>query len=242
MKTIFILFITFFSLASFAVTSASSLKLKIYQVSVSASTDCSSPITILSNTVGVETDFMTNPVIGSGTVPDGTYPCMMITMDDVIKYKPLANDLPGCTVGTEYTADLCRDLASTGGAGQERYSFTDLLIGTTFTPNVECQGTDRTIATGGIANKVTLYIRTTAPTVGSPNEDDVNSWKKGTALANSVSAGNPNADTDNGINLASPFVVNGSKVGVFYAETTNLVQNNAGDCELNGVIFGFRDP
>jgi len=241
MKTIISLFFTFFPLGVLAVTSASSLKLKIYQVSVSASTDCSSPITILSSSSGTETDFMTDPVIGSGSVPDGTYPCMMITMDDVIKYKPLANDLPGCTAGTEYTADLCRDLASTG-AGQERYSFTDLLIGTTFTPDVECQGTDRSLTTGGIANKVTLYLRTTAPTVGSPEEDDVNSWKKGTALANSVSGGNPSVDTDHGINLASPFVVSGSIVGVFYAETTNLVQNNGGDCELNGVLFGFRDP
>jgi hypothetical protein len=165
----------------FANTSASSLKINIYQVSVSTSVDCSNPITILSSVAGTETDFMSNPVIGTGTVPDGTYPCLMITMDDVIKYTPLAND-GACTAGVEETADLCRDLASTGGVAPERYSYTDLLIGTTFTENVECQGTDGSVSSGGIANKVTLFLRTTAPTVGSPEEEWVNSWKKGTTL------------------------------------------------------------
>lgn len=242
MKYAIALILTSISLNTLAATSASSLKIKIYQVSVSAATDCSSPITILTSVAGTETDFMADPVIGSGTVPDGTYPCLMITMDDVIKYKPVADALPGCTSGTEYTADLCRDLTSSG-VGEEHYATTDLLEGTTFTPNVECAGTDQSVATGGIANKVTLYLRTTAPIVGSPDEQYVNSWKKGisAAFSNAVGAG-PSVDTDNGGHLASPFVVAGTKVGVFYADSTNLVDNNGGHCELAGVKFGFRDP
>lgn len=251
MKSLIAVLLFSFPFKVMATTNASSLKLKIYQISVSANTDCSNPITILSSASGTETDFMSNPVIGTGSVPDDTYPCLMITMDDVIKYTPATNT-GACSSSTEYTADLCRDLASSGGAGNERWSFTDLLEGTTVTPNVECAGTSQSVTNGGIANKVTLYLRTTAAAVGSPDEEYVSSWKKGVTTAYSVDSGSgPSVDTDNGVRLISPFVVSGSSVGVFYADSTGMVENNdngtPGDpsddhCEMNGVLFGFRDP
>jgi hypothetical protein len=225
-----------------AATSPSELILKIYQVSVSLSADCSSPTTILSSVDGQEMDFMSNPVLGSGTLADGTYNCVMITMDDVIKYRPVANDLPGCTAGTLYAQDLCRNQVSSSGS--VLFSHTDLLEGTT-TTSTECAGTDQVVGSGGIggiANKVTMYLRTTAPASAHGDSDNVTSWGKGTVLQDSQGPGEPAADAANGLQLVDPFIVAGTKTGVFYLDATGQVSNNGGNCEMNAPEFGFRDP
>lgn len=221
-----------------AATNPSELTLKIYQVSVSLSADCSSPTTILSSTEGQEMDFMSNPILGSGTLADGTYNCVMITMDDVIKYRPVANDGATCVAGTLYAQDLCRDQASTGSALQ---SHTDLLEGST-TTSTECAGTDQIVGSGGIANKVTMYLRTTSPASAHADSDNVTSWAKGTVLANSQGAGEPGANAENGLQLTAPFIVSGTKTGVFYLDATGQVTGAGANCEMNAPEFGFRDP
>ncbi len=240
MKIKILMFLSMASFNTFAVTDPSELKIKVYQVSVSLSSDCTSPVTILTSATGVETDFMASPTLGSGTLADGTYNCVMITMEDVIKFKPLANDGAVCTAGTEYSIDLCRNQASSGG--NALYSFTDLLLGTTFT-STECQGTSQIVASGGISNKVTLFLRTTAPSSASIDADDVTSWKKGTVAALSQNGGTgPSVVTDNGIQLSSPFVVLGSRIGIFYVDARGQVTGAGANCEMNAPEFGFRTP
>lgn len=216
-----------------------SLKMKVYQISVAANEDCSSPITLFTSQAGEEKDMLLNPTLGSGNLDDGTYNCIMITMDDVIKFVP-ESTTGSCSGGTEYSIDLCRDQASSDGSAL--YSHTDLLEGTTFT-TTECAGTDQSVSAGGISNKVTLFLRTTAPANNHADADFVSSWKKGTVTALSQNGGTgPSVDSASGIQLASPFVVAGSKTGVFYIDATGQIDGSNPTCDLQPPVFGFRDP
>lgn len=224
------------SFSSFGVISPSSLKLKVYQVAFALSDDCSNPQVVFSSVAGVESDFLSAPTIGSGPLDDGTYNCVMITMDDVIKYTAGATE-GNCTAGVEYTGDLCRNQANSGGIFIQ--SHTDLLIGTT-TTSTECQGTDP--GAGGIANKVTMYLRTNGLAFSDPNSEYVGSWLKGTAAIGAAGGGNPTSPLPNGGLLSSPFIKTGSVTGVFFADATNFLDGTGGYCELSGAKFGFRNP
>lgn len=221
-----------------AVTSPSSLKLKVYQIAVALSDDCSSPIVLFTSTTGQEQNFLANPSLGRGSLDDGTYNCIMITMDDVIKFTPLVNDGATCTGGTEYSIDLCRTTATSNG--EVVWSTTDLLEGTT-TTSTECAGTSQVVGAGGVANKVTLYLRTNAVLQSNGNSQYTGSWLKGTTTAFSVDSGaGPSVNTPNGIQLASPFVVSGGGSGIFYVDATGQVTGAGANCEMNAPEFGFR--
>ena len=142
---------------AWAATSTSELLIKVYQVAVSASTDCSGPQVIFTSTSGTEVDFLKNPMLGGGNIPDGTYPCIMINMSDVIKYRPTANDGTLCVAGTQYFSDVCRSDSSES---------TDLFNGST-TTNVACTGINPPTAASVGANQVTLYLFTTSPSTGA---------------------------------------------------------------------------
>lgn len=242
MKKLSLISCLLFSVNALAVTSPSELKITVYQVSVSLNADCSNPQTILSSTTGTETNFLSSPSLGSGAIPNGTYNCIMITMDDVIKFRPTANDGATCTAGTEYAIDLCR--ANGGGqADQDYQSYSDVLVGTTST-STQCAGTNQIVGSGGIANKVTLYLRTTGLDNNHTDADFVSAWKKGTAaaLSNDSNGSNnmgPSVDRPHGLQLASPFVVSAAKTGIFYVDATNKVVGG-GNCELQPPVFGFR--
>lgn len=195
------------STSLFAVTNPTELNLKIYQISVALNVDCSDPQLIFQSTAGVTKDLIADPTLGSGTLADGTYNCVMITMDDVISYKPLANDGVNCVAGTTYAIDLCRTPETT-----------DLLTGTTFTTPT-CAGTDQSTTAGGLANKVTLYLRSGVSGL-------LSSWMK--------------TNANDGIPLTAPFVVNGTETGIFYIDATNQIQDNGSQCEMDAPVFGFR--
>lgn len=233
-----ILLLTVFNTA-LAVTSPTSLKLHIYQVAVALSNDCSSPQVIFSSTTGAERDFISSPVLGSGSLANGTYNCVMITMNDVIKFTPSANDGATCTGGTEYAIDLCRTTASSGN--EPVWSTTDLLEGTTTTSAVQCSGTSQVVGSGGVANKVTLYLRTNSLPSTNPDAQYTGSWLNGSVAAFSVDGGNgPSVARENGIQLTAPFVVSGTAAGTFYLDARNKVDGTGGNCEMNAPEFGFR--
>lgn len=219
---------------------ATSLKINVYQVAVSLNENCSSPQVIFTSTAGTEKDFLANPTLGNGSLANGTYNCVMITMDDVIKFTPSANTgaTGKCVAGTEYAVDLCR----AGGSALENY--TDLLVGTT-TTNTQCAGTHQSVsplALGGVANKVTLYLRTTAPANNNPDAQYVTAWQKGTVLEDSNAPGQPSVDSANGIQLTAPFVVSGTSTGTFFLDATGKVQeaSSNANCEIDAPVFGFR--
>ncbi|MGZ3159412.1 MAG: hypothetical protein ACXU7H_10025, partial [Burkholderiaceae bacterium] len=81
-----LIFISAMLLSSSAMAlDASSLKLKVYAVMASTSALCTSPVTIFSSATPTEVDFLTTPTLGSGSLPDGTYNCIIIQMSDNIK-------------------------------------------------------------------------------------------------------------------------------------------------------------
>lgn len=90
--------------------SPSSLKLKVYKMAVSASPLCTSLTTIIDNgTTPTEVEFASGTIdLGSGTVADGTYPCVVIEFSSYVKFTPAANsDSGGCSTATEETLDVC---------------------------------------------------------------------------------------------------------------------------------------
>lgn len=86
---------------------ASSLKLQVYSVMLSASPLCTNPITVFSSPTATEVDFLATPTLGSGNPPDATYHCVIIKMSDLIKFTPSGSE-GSCTAGTQYVADVCR--------------------------------------------------------------------------------------------------------------------------------------
>ena len=131
---------------------ASSLKLKVYSVMMSTSPLCTSPITIFSNTVPTEVDFLATPTLGSGNPPDGTYNCIIIKMADIIKFKPSTSST-WCIAGTEYSSDVCRsDNSGTSRAPDASGAAT------------ACAGTDAS----PVSDIVYLYLTTNA-SAGSGN-------------------------------------------------------------------------
>lgn len=131
--------------------SASSIKLKVYKMAVSSSPLCTNLITVLDNgSTPTEVDFLSNPNLGSGTLANGTYPCVVIEFSDLVKFRPSANSTSlNCSTATEYTLDVCR-----AGGGDSSV----LINGTT----TNCTGTSGNATTYGAPgdDRVAMYIST----------------------------------------------------------------------------------
>lgn len=85
------------------------LKVKVYKFAVSTSEYCTNPITVFSNANPVYEDMLNSPTFGTGSIPHGTYKCVMLEMSDVIKFSPAQNSDSGtCVLGQEETLDVCR--------------------------------------------------------------------------------------------------------------------------------------
>lgn len=89
--------------------SAGSLTLKLYALYVSNSGDCSNPVLAQDlGASGLDFDFMQHPVLFEATPADGSYPCVMFKMSDVVKVSPAAT-FGACVAGTVYAGDIYRD-------------------------------------------------------------------------------------------------------------------------------------
>ena len=144
------------SVSSFAAVDASSVKIKVYGVSVSLTADCANPVTVFESASGTEFDFVSGPTLGGGSPADGTYQCVMITMSDVVKVTP-SSDEGVCHAGVETSTEVCQSSEAT-----------DTLGGTTFT-HANC-------VTG--ADKVTLFL-----TTGSTRTNGGNAFIKPTSTS-----------------------------------------------------------
>ena len=62
-----------------------SLKLKVYKMAVSTSGLCTNLVTVVDNgATPSEVDFTQDPALGSGSIADGTYPCIVIEFADAV--------------------------------------------------------------------------------------------------------------------------------------------------------------
>ena len=136
------------SMTFLAAIDPTELNIKVYKFAVSASTDCTNLITIYENSAPTAVNLLSNPTIGSGSLAEGTYPCIAMEMSDNITFVPASNEGSFCTAGTTYTLDVCR----TDNNGTSK-----LVDGSTTT----CTGS----YSGGTSvlgeDKVTIYMSTT---------------------------------------------------------------------------------
>jgi len=92
-----------------------SLKMKIYEVLVSANADCTSPVSLCTHS-GADAiiDLVSNPTLCSGSPAAGTYQCIILKISDTFTFKPdatAAANVPGgiCVAGADSQMDIYRE-------------------------------------------------------------------------------------------------------------------------------------
>lgn len=94
----------------------SSTVIKLYKAYASTSGLCTDPVVFLNAENDTttyphgysEVDFdSANNTIGTGTIADGTYNCVIFKMSDFVTFVPVANEGTECVAGTSYTYDVC---------------------------------------------------------------------------------------------------------------------------------------
>lgn len=143
------------STSGLALTDATLFKLKVYKVAVSTSNLCTNLQTVYTNNNPSYATF-DGTAFGSMTVPDGTYPCVVFEVSDVIKFTPASTSGAACIEGTEYSREVCRD---GGGSGL-------LINGDTFT----CSNGEQ---------RMGIYLSTASTSTGGG--DDANPFTPPTA-------------------------------------------------------------
>lgn len=88
----------------------SSLKLKIYKMAVSSSPFCTDLKTVIDNgSTPTEVNFVGGVSLGSGTITNGTYPCIVIEFGSYIKFTPTSDSTSlNCKSSVENTLDVCQ--------------------------------------------------------------------------------------------------------------------------------------
>ena len=127
MKKTFYLFLLslLISTPAFAGGDASSATVKIYKAYMSTSGDCSSPVVFLDAENDptdfpngyAAVDFIKNPTIGSGSIADGAYKCVIFKMSDRLTFVSAYSDGDQCVDGTTYTVDLCNTSSQNAETG-----------------------------------------------------------------------------------------------------------------------------
>ncbi len=97
------------------------VRVKVYEVRVSPNADCTAGITVFRDAAPSFSDWTNSPTIGSGAIPNGSYPCIMMKMSDNIHYSPASTHASwthgACVVGTDYTLDVGHDETATDPEG-----------------------------------------------------------------------------------------------------------------------------
>lgn len=220
-------FLIYFSISFFAFyaqsadlgLSPSSLKLKVYKMAVSTSPLCTNLTTVIDNgSSPSEVEFVGGVSLGSGSVANGTYPCIVIEFSSFIKFTPSANsDSTNCLSSTEETLDVCSNGSS------------ELIDGTT------------TTCASSTDNKVAMYLST-----ASTQTTGVDAFNPPTSLSDATKGFNlGNSLTVSGTSSGN-FVVNPS--GKVCDDNTagcdggggGTGTGGAGSCKLEPPLFSFQ--
>ena len=219
-KLVFSLFVLMLSFSAFGATvtgDPTELQVKVFRFAVSASTDCSNPITVVDRGSNADyVNFLDSPNLGSGSLADGTYPCVMIEMSDQIKFKPATNVGVDCVANTEYTLDVC--------GNNETVTLFDGSSGT-------CAGDNGANSSGSFTETtVTLYLSTASTSSGGS--------------ANAFTPPTSGSDASNGFNLGTALTVSGAQSGTFTVNGTGKVESDdttsQGYCEFQPPSFTFN--
>ncbi|MDA8791732.1 hypothetical protein N9N67_00730 [Bacteriovoracaceae bacterium] len=186
------------------------LRLKVYGVYASTSNDCSNLQTIFSSETAEEVNFLDAPNLGSGIIPSGTYPCVLIEMSSQITYASDADSPNGaCGEGTENTLTVCQT------------------------------GNTTTLADGTVNNclddtdvKVALYLNTIAASDGSDSHNqDV--WNKPTSTTDTTKGFTLQQALVVSLEASGQFDVNGSN------KVMEWNNNGTTECEFQPPLFSF---
>lgn len=213
---------------AFAGVNTAVATVKLYKAYMSTSGDCSSPVTFFNAETDManfpngyaEVDMVAGPTIGSGTLADGTYQCVIFKMSDRVTFTPSANDGTACVAGTSYTIDVCWSYDGT----------TPITI-----QNAETGAQTSCTAASGTEDTVWVYVSTyAAATTGSQNN-------------NAFMPPTSNGDATHGFVLASGQIVFSSNmIGTFVFGTDGIVASlpygpsGAAVCNMDPPTFGFR--
>lgn len=109
-KILILMLITFKTLAANTGIDPDFLKLKVYKIAISKDIYCNDLKVVVDNSGpgAIYEDFLTSPTIGSGSVNVGTYQCVVIEFEDIIKFASLENSDNGfCNAGVDLTNEIC---------------------------------------------------------------------------------------------------------------------------------------
>ncbi len=91
-----------------AQVSASSFKMQVQEIRISTDgVHCGGSISVQLNSSPVWEDLVQNPTLIVGSVPPGTYKCVMINMGSLLWATPAAND-GACVLGSSTSYETCR--------------------------------------------------------------------------------------------------------------------------------------
>ncbi|MBX7148307.1 hypothetical protein K1X76_04425 [bacterium] len=196
--------------------SPSSLFMKIYSLAVSTDEFCSDPITVFTNEEPVEEDLTQNPTLGSGDIPDGTYPCIIIEISDTFTYTPDATD-GACEEGVEASKGVCNE-----------------------GPLLLFDGTDGECTTG--EDRVTIYL-STANTIVTPEDYDEAGCDDDTDCNGFVP---PTAEIPTrGGALGAPLIISGDQSSTFVVDINNGLESVTDEedndlCSIEDIRFSFE--
>jgi len=227
MKKIFVLII--FSLLIspplLATTGTSSAVVKFYKGYISANGDCSDP-TVFYNAEDdtdnriedgdgnyyIEVDFNAVPTIGTGTISEGTYYCVIFEMSDQITFSPEADDGAGCEASETYTIDVCYDYGS----------------GSPSIYDPENETTSTCTAASGTEDMVWTYVSTWS--TATEGAEDHQAFLPPSS----------NGDADRGFSLSTGEIsFTEDMTGTFIFGTADKVATQGASCGMEPPDFGF---
>lgn len=92
--------------------SPSALELSVYGLWISANEDCSDPVEVENDVSATTYDLVSGPTLFSGSPTAGTYPCIIIKMDDILTFTVDSEAVslnPACeSTTTEHQHDIYR--------------------------------------------------------------------------------------------------------------------------------------
>ena len=206
--------------ASLLQSTPAEASLSIYQFAVSESEDCSNPTVVIDNgDTPAEFDMLSSPEIGTGTIPDGTYPCVVLVMAPSLSVTPATTE-GSCTAGQAISQNVC-----SGGGDSE---------GQTINLDGELVGC------GESTDKAYLYLSTGSTLTNAVQNTDACDWENPRACS---SWEPPTAEDSNlGVPLRAALVVSGTEIGVF--KLGDLAVGEEGDendpsCGMGRPTFTF---
>lgn len=206
--------------ASLLASTPSVAKMSIYQFAVSESENCTDPVIVIDNgDTPKEFDMLDSPQLGSGTVADGTYPCVIMVMSSSLAVAASETDAV-CTANEEFTQSVC-------GGGESGEGLTMNFDGV----EQACGGT----------KKAYLYLSTGSTltrTYEQSGSCDARFDEGDDSICNSFFPPNTE-DTALGVPLGEALVVNGEEVGVFTLSNLSVGEDGDDRCGMDRPNFTF---